>query len=88
MLTTLATIAIDPVFIEVVKEIEKAAKVKKEKKEARQEASTRRKHSTRKEKLVSKALEEMSVLSVQAPHTHWGAVHQNYCEDSDSDYMP
>ena len=88
MLTTLATIATEPVFVEVVKEIEKAVKAKKAKKEARQEASTRRKCSTRKGKSVSKALEEMSVLSVQAPHTYQGVVCRNYCEDSDSDYMP
>ena len=88
LLTTLATIATELVFVEVVKEIEKAVKAKKAKKEARQEASTRRKHSTRKGKSVSKALEEMSILSVQAPHTRWGVVCRNYCEDSDSDYMP
>ena len=80
-----ATIATEPVFVKVVKEIEKAAKAKKAKKE---EAAVRREDSARKGKLVSKALEEMSGLSVQAPHTHWGLVHQNYCEDSDSDYMP
>jgi len=58
----------------VVKEIEKAAKAKKAKKEACQEAHARRKHSARKGKLVSKAPEEMSVLSVQAPCTCQGAV--------------
>ncbi len=47
-LTTLATIATEPVFIAVVKGIKKAAKAKKAKKEAGQEAHARRKHSVRK----------------------------------------
>ena len=137
-LTTLATIATEPVFIEVVKGIEKATKARKAKKEANQEAHTRRKalralktaldnseedgdgggvdlgqihaelqqlgiapalwptkptkqpmkHSARKGKSVNKSPEELSVLSVQAPHTCQGVVCRNYCEDSDSDYMP
>jgi len=45
-------------------------------------------HSGRKGKSFNRPPGESSVVPADALCTHWAAACKNYCEDSDSDYVP
>src|SRR5258706_1224104 len=133
-LTTMATIATESAFIEMVKERENATNAKKARREATQKARARKKalndlkamvnnvredssfdlgqiqaelqqlgvdpalttkpaeqqmtRSGRKGKSVNRPPGELSAVPANALRTHQAAARKNYCEDSNSDYVP